>query len=100
MKTKLKMKYSDIKDIRSLDTAREIVSNKIGLQKEKLLSGWEETKQSFMPASLVASAIKSISDAIPFDKIALYAIRSIKNKLKEKPSEETAEETNTTDENQ
>jgi len=94
------MKYSDIKDIRSLDTAKEMLSSKIGIQKGKLLSSWQETKQSYMPTSLVATAIKSISDNIPFDKIALYAIRSLKTKLKEKPSEETAEETIATDENQ
>ncbi len=92
------MKYSDIKDIASIDAARKDLSAKIDAQRVKLSTCWEDTKESYTPISLTATAIKNLSGVIPFDKLALAAVRALKNKLTEKHedtvpvAEETSEE--------
>lgn len=75
------MRYSDIKDIESLDNARRILSRRIERKGEEVLDRWGEMKEAYSPMGLLASGIRSISGSIPFDKIILYGLRFIRKRF-------------------
>ncbi len=92
------MKYSDIKDIAAIDAARKDLAVKMEAQKARLSTCWEETRESYTPLNLTATAIKNISGIIPFDKAVLYAVRALKTRLtdkceKKEPEQPAAEQT-------
>lgn len=76
------MKYSEIRDLKGLDTACGEISKKIRAKGEEVLDRWEDVKESYSPTSMVASGIKSISHTIPFDRIILWGIRAFRSFLR------------------
>ena len=71
------MKYSDIKDIRGLDAAREDIASRLESKGREIYANYDRVRESYSPTSLFASAVKSISGSIPFDRILLSAVRSL-----------------------
>ena len=75
------MKYTDIKDMAGLDAARKELNVKLEAKGREVLSRWEDTKEAYSTVNLVAYGLKCISGPIPFDRIALWAIRAIRRFL-------------------
>ncbi len=71
------MKYSDIKDLASLDIARAQIASEISIQKERL-----------KPVSLLTYAAKGVYGGSPLNKLALTGVRVLKKKLTSKPESE------------
>ena len=55
------MKYSDIKDIRGLDAAREDIASRLESKGREIYANYDRVRDSYSPTSLFASAVKSIS---------------------------------------
>lgn len=71
------MKYSGIKDINDLHSARKQLGAEILAKGEEVKELWYKTKEAYSPASLLAAGIKSISGRVPVDKIVLWILRLI-----------------------
>mgnify|MGYP000811245933 CR=1 FL=1 len=56
------MKYTDIRNIEELDAARRKVSARVGRKGKEVLERWDDVRESF-------------------DRIVLYGIRALKQKL-------------------
>ena len=69
------MKYSEIKDIESLDAARKALTSKIDRKGRRVVSSWEDFCDSYSPSGLIASG------SVPFDRLALIGLRFLKRKL-------------------
>jgi len=74
------MKYTDIRDIEELDAARRKVSARVERKGKEVLERWDDVRESYS-AGLIASGLKYVSGSIPFDRIVLYGIRALKQKL-------------------
>lgn len=72
------MKYQEVKDLASLNAACKDVSSRADAKGREVLQRWEEAKEAYSPASVIASGIRSISSSIPFDKIVLWGIRAFR----------------------
>ena len=48
------MKYSEIKDIESLDAARKALTSKIDRKGRRVVSSWEDFCDSYSPSGLIA----------------------------------------------
>lgn len=75
------MKYSEIKNIESLDAARRRLKVDIDAKRQELSSGAEAFRDACTPTAVIASAVHAVSSSIPFDRLALWAIRRLKSKL-------------------
>lgn len=75
------MKYSEIKDIESLDAARKALTSKIDRKGRRVVSSWEDFCDSYSPSGLIATGLKCISGSVPFDRLALTGLRFLKRKL-------------------
>ena len=75
------MRYSEIKDIESLDKARRILSRRIERKGDEVLYHWDELKESYSPMGLLAAGLRSISLSIPFDMLLLRGIRFLRKKI-------------------
>lgn len=71
------MKYSEIKDLESLDAARQDVSEKLGLKGREIYANYDRVRESYTPLSIFAVALKRISGNIPFDRILLNLVRRL-----------------------
>lgn len=69
------MKYSDIKSLEALDSARETLAVKIEHKEKELVHNYERAKNSYTPNAMTAFALRNASSFIPFDKIALALVR-------------------------
>lgn len=76
------MRYSEIKDIRDLDKAREALAVKISRKEVEVTQNLEKFKKAYSPAGLTVSALKSVSGLVPFDKLALLLVRKTIDALK------------------
>lgn len=72
------MKYSNINDIASLDSAIAGIKKKLQSKKEEVSSSYVRAKEAYTPSSILASGLRSISSFIPFDKLALYLIAKVR----------------------
>lgn len=75
------MKYTDIRNIEELDAARRKVSARVERKGKEVLERWDDVRESYSAAGLIASGLKYVSGSIPFDRIVLYGIRALKQKL-------------------
>lgn len=75
------MKYSDIRTMEELDAARRKLSSEVEAKGKEVLTRWEDTREAYSPAGLIATGLKHISGRIPFDRIILYGIRALKRRL-------------------
>lgn len=75
------MKYTDIRNIEELDAARRKVSARVERKGKEVLERWDDVRESYSAAGLIASGLKHVSGSIPFDRIVLYGIRALKQKL-------------------
>lgn len=75
------MKYTEIKTIGELDLARKKVSARVERKGKEVLDRWDDLRESYSAAGLIASGLKYVSGSIPFDRIVLYGIRALKQKL-------------------
>lgn len=75
------MKYTDIRNIEELDAARRKVSARVERNGKEVLERWDDVRESYSAAGLIASGLKYVSGNIPFDRIVLYGIRALKQKL-------------------
>lgn len=74
------MKYSDIKDMKGLEYARRDLSRKMKDKGDEVVEKWVSAREAYSPAGMIAAGLKSISGAVPFDRMALWAIRRILRK--------------------
>lgn len=72
------MKYSDIRDLDSLNKALKSVSEDVRMRGRNVVSSWEEAKEAYSPVNLLAAGIKSASSSIPLDKIVIFAVRLLR----------------------
>ncbi len=77
-----RMKYSEIKDIKSLDKAREDIFSRLESKENEIMRNYGNVKEAYSPVSIFAGALRSISHDIPFDRIALGMVRSLINRLR------------------
>ena len=75
------MKYSEINNMESLDEARRQLKNGIDGKRQELSLGAEALKDACTPSALIASAVHAVSSFIPFDRLAIWAIRRLKSRL-------------------
>lgn len=77
------MKYSEIKDIESLDAARSVLAEKLDERSRRLSASYSEFKDSVTPSGIFASALHSLStnSGIAYDRIVLTLLRILKRKL-------------------
>ena len=71
------MKYSDIKDIRGLDAAREDIASRLESKGREIYANYDRVRESYTPLSIFAVALKRISGNIPFDRILLNLVRRL-----------------------
>lgn len=72
------MRYSDIKDLESLNAALKSVSKEVSAKGQKVVTRWEDVKEAYSPVNLLAAGIKSASSSIPLDKIVLFGLRLVR----------------------
>ncbi len=72
------MRYSDIKDLESLNAALKSVSKEVSAKGQKVVAHWEDVKEAYSPVNLLTAGIKSASSSIPFDKIVLFGLRLVR----------------------
>ena len=75
------MKYSEIKNIESLDGARRRLKADIDAKRQDLVRETEALKDACTPSAVIASAVHAVSSSIPFDRLAIWAIRRLKSRL-------------------
>ena len=75
------MKYSEIKNIESLDGARRRLKVDIDAKRQELSRSAEALKDACTPSAVIASAVHAASSHIPFDRLAICAIRRLKSRL-------------------
>ena len=75
------MKYSEIRDIESLDSARREISEKLDIKGRGVIDSLRDVCVTCTPAGLIAAGIRRLSGTVPLDRIVLMAIRVIKSRL-------------------
>lgn len=75
------MKYSEIKNIEQLDATRRQLKSEIDGKREELSEGMDALKDACTPSAVIASAVHAVSSSIPFDRLAIWAIRRLKSRL-------------------
>lgn len=75
------MKYADIKDMESLDEAIRGLSGEIAGKGREVMYRYDEMKEAYSPAGLIAAGLKHISGSIPFDRIVLAGIRFLRDRI-------------------
>lgn len=75
------MKYAEIKDMAGLDSARQKLTADIEAKGNEVISRWENVKEDYSPAGLLAYGLHRISGKVRYDRIALLAVRAIKRMI-------------------
>lgn len=76
------MRYSEIRDMDSLDKACLSAERKTTAKKAEILDGLKDVRESCTAARLFAAGLRGASSAVPFDRIALFLIRRLKSRLR------------------
>ena len=74
------MKYSEIKNIESLDAARRRLKADIDAKRRELASGAEAFRDACTPMAIVAEGLRRASATIPVDRIVLSLIRRLRRR--------------------
>ncbi len=75
------MRYSEIRDIDSLDKACLAAAEKSAAKKAEVLDSLKNVRESCTAARLLALGLRGVSSSVPYDRIVLAAIRFIKSRL-------------------
>lgn len=75
------MKYSQIKDLGSLDAALRELTGQLEDKGREISEDLGSLRDACTPSNILAAGIRSVSSALPLDRLALWAIRRIKSRL-------------------
>lgn len=75
------MKYSEIKTMEELEKAQKSLRKRIDRKGDSVRGSLYEVKDSFTPVNLVATGLKSVSSVVPFDRMLLTVVSSLKQRL-------------------
>jgi len=75
------MRYSEIRDIDSLDRACHVAAEKSSAKKAEVLDRLKDVRESCTAARLLALGLRGASSTVPYDRIALMAVRLLKRRL-------------------
>lgn len=75
------MKYSEIKTMEELEKAQKSLRKRIDRKGDAVRGSLYEVKDSFTPVNLVATGLKSVSSVVPFDRMLLTVVSSLKQRL-------------------
>lgn len=75
------MKYSEIKTMDELEKAQKYVSKRINAQGNSVRDSFCEVKDTFSATNLLATGLKSVSSVVPFDRMLLRAVSTLKHRL-------------------
>ncbi len=75
------MRYSEIRDIDSLERACHAAAEKSSAKKTEVLDGLKDVRESCTAARLFALGLRGVSSAVPYDRILLMAVRLLKRRL-------------------
>ncbi len=74
-------RYNEIKTVEELDKAHRQLRRALDKKGRELESNIADIRESLRPVNLFATGVRSCSSEIPFDRILLRAVRSLKHKL-------------------
>lgn len=75
------MKYSEIKTMDELEKAQKYVSKRINAKGNSVRDSFYEVKDTFSATNLLATGLKSVSSVVPFDRMLLRAVSTLKHRL-------------------
>lgn len=75
------MKYTEIRTLKELDSAREVLSKELGRKAIEVADNYDRFRDSFNPANVTANAVKRVSGLLSYKNIALFFVRRAIRKL-------------------
>ena len=75
------MKYSEIKTLGELETARRDARERIGRKELAVRESFLDVKESYTPSNLIFSGLRNLSTFIPVEKMLLVAVKVLKRRL-------------------
>ena len=75
------MKYSEIKTLGELETARRDTRERIGRKELAVRESFLDVKESYTPSNLIFSGLRNLSTFIPVEKMLLVAVKVLKRRL-------------------
>ncbi len=75
------MKYSEIKTMGELESARKETRERIARRELYVRESFLEVKESFTPSNLLFSGLRNLSAFLPVEKMLLLAVRTLKRRL-------------------
>lgn len=75
------MKYSEIKTLGELETARRDARERIGRKELAVRESFLDVKESYTPSNLFFSGLRNLSGFIPVEKMLLVAVKVLKRRL-------------------
>lgn len=75
------MRYSEIKTMDELESARNDVRERLSRRELAVRESLLDVKESFTPSNLLLSGLRNLSAFLPVEKMLLVAVRALKRKL-------------------
>ena len=75
------MKYSEIKTLGELETARRDARERIGRKELAVRESFLDVKASYTPSNLIFSGLRNLSTFIPVEKMLLVAVKVLKRRF-------------------
>ena len=75
------MKYSEIKTLGELETARRDARERIGRKELAVRESFLDVKESYTPSNLIFSGLRNLSTFIPVEKMLLVAVKVLKRRF-------------------
>ena len=73
------MKYSEIKTMDDLQRAQKYVRSRLDVKKDSVRDSVYGLREAYSPSNMIVSGLRSVSSMVPFEKLLLLAVRSLKN---------------------
>lgn len=75
------MKYSEIKTLGELETARRDARERIGRKELAVRESFLDVKEAYTPSNLIFSGLRNLSTFIPVEKMLLVVVKVLKRRL-------------------
>lgn len=75
------MRYTEIKDIEGLDRTRRALTERLDAKGAEIVEDLNGLREACTPSNIISAGLRSASSALPFDRLALWAIRRLKSRL-------------------